>query len=120
MAWRARWRRGHCGGTPRTQWGAFRPTALSAPSDRLGLGRPWPSWGCGRRDLRRTVMTYAAASGVSAYVLRDLLGHKTAQIADRYIRAVSSPVREARERIGGQMAAQMAGKPPAEVTPLAG
>ena len=28
-------------------------------------------------DLRRTVMTRAAASGVGTHVLRDLLGHKT-------------------------------------------
>ena len=28
-------------------------------------------------DLRRTVMTNAAAAGVGTHVLRDLLGHKT-------------------------------------------
>ena len=61
-------------------------------------------------DLRRTFMTEAAASGISAHVLRDLLGHKTAVIADRYIRAVGDPVREAREAVGNAMADMMAGK----------
>ena len=58
-------------------------------------------------DLRRTVMTRAAASGVSTHILRDLLGHKTTAMADRYIRAVGNPVREAREQVGAEMAAMM-------------
>ena len=60
-------------------------------------------------DLRRTVMTWAAASGVGTHVLRDLLGHKTPAMADRYIRAVGGPVREAREQVGAAMAAMMDG-----------
>ena len=61
-------------------------------------------------DLRRTVMTNAAAAGVGTHVLRDLLGHKTAAMADRYIRAVGNPVRDAREQVGAAMAAIMDGK----------
>ena len=61
-------------------------------------------------DLRRTVMTSAAAAGVGTHVLRDLLGHKTTAMADRYIRHVGNPVREAREQVGAAMAAMMAGK----------
>ena len=61
-------------------------------------------------DLRRTVMTRAAASGVGTHVLRDLLGHKTTSMADRYIRAVGDPVREAREQVGAAMAAMMDGE----------
>ena len=37
-------------------------------------------------DLRRTYMTQAAMSGVTAHVLRDLLGHRSTQVADKYIR----------------------------------
>ncbi|MDE2813659.1 MAG: hypothetical protein OXM01_11575 [Gemmatimonadota bacterium] len=59
-------------------------------------------------DLRRTVMTRAAVSGVGTHVLRDLSGHKTT-MADRYIRAVGNPVREAREQVGAEMAAMMDG-----------
>ena len=58
-------------------------------------------------DLRRTVMTRAAAAGVGTHVLRDLLGHRTTAMADRYIRALGNPVRDARERIGAEMAAIM-------------
>ena len=60
-------------------------------------------------DLRRTVMTNAAAAGVGAHVLRDLLGHKTTAMADRYVRAIGSPVADARRAIGAAMAAAMAG-----------
>ena len=61
-------------------------------------------------DLRRTVMTQAAASGVGTHVLRDLLGHKTTAMADRYIRSVGDPVREARKQVGAAMAAMMDGE----------
>ena len=61
-------------------------------------------------DLRRTVMTRAAMAGVGTHVLRDLLGHKTTAMADRYVRAVGNPVRDARERVGAEMATMMAGK----------
>ena len=60
-------------------------------------------------DLRRTVMTNAAAAGVGVHVLRDLLGHKTTAMADRYVRSVGSPVADARRAIGAGMAAAMAG-----------
>ena len=61
-------------------------------------------------DLRRTVATSAAASGVGTHVLRDLLGHKTTAMADRYVRSVGLPVADAREAIGAAMAAAMAGE----------
>ena len=68
-------------------------------------------------DLRRTVMTAAAAAGVGTHVLRDLLGHKTTAMADRYVRAVGNPVRDAREQVGATMAAMMAGGEGGEVVP---
>ena len=68
-------------------------------------------------DLRRTVMTNAAMSGVGTHVLRDLLGHKTTTMADRYIRNTGNPVREAREQVGKAMAAMMGGKV-GEVLPM--
>ena len=55
-------------------------------------------------------MTSAAAAGVGSHILRDLLGHKTTAMADRYVRAVGNPVREAREQVGAAMAAMMAGQ----------
>ncbi len=58
-------------------------------------------------DLRRTIMTMAAASGIGVHVLRDLLGHKTTAMADRYIRFVGNPVREAREQVAAEVAKAM-------------
>ncbi len=58
-------------------------------------------------DLRRTVMTRAAVLGVGVHVLRDLLGHKTTAMADRYVRTVGNPVKEAREQVGSEIAAMM-------------
>ena len=70
-------------------------------------------------DLRRSVMTRAAAAGIGVHVPRDLLGHRTTAMADRYVRHVGNPVREAREAIGAQMAAMMAnGGDGAEIIPL--
>ncbi len=60
-------------------------------------------------DLRRTVMTQAAAMGVGAHLLRDMLGHKTTAMADRYIRNAGQPLTELRERVGAGIAADMAG-----------
>ena len=69
-------------------------------------------------DLRRTVMTNAAAAGVGTHVLRDLLGHRSTAMADRYIRAVGNPVRDAREQVGAAMAAMMEGRREGEVLPM--
>ena len=55
-------------------------------------------------DLRRSLITRAAASGINSYILRDLLGHKTDQMASRYIRRLANPAREARNQIGGAIA----------------
>ena len=68
-------------------------------------------------DLRRGYMTNAAAAGVGAHVLRDLLGHKETRVADAYIRAVGDPVRQAREQVSGAVAAMMSGKS-GEVVPM--
>jgi hypothetical protein len=54
-------------------------------------------------------MTQAAASGVSAHFLRDMVGHKTTAMADRYIRRAGAPLTELRENMGAVMASKMAG-----------
>ena len=60
-------------------------------------------------DLRRTLITVAAASGEGAFVIRGLLGHATMQIAARYVQEAGLAVREARERAGRTVAAMMDG-----------
>ena len=51
-------------------------------------------------DLRRSVITQAASANLNSHIVRDLLGHRNAQTADRYIREVGGPVRDARHAIG--------------------
>ena len=60
-------------------------------------------------DLRRTVMTHAAASGIGVHVSRDLLGPQTTAMADRYIRHAGAAVHEAQEHIGATIDAQLRG-----------
>lgn len=71
-------------------------------------------------DLRRTVMTSAAASGIGVHVLRDLLGHRTTAMADRYIRRTGGALVDATEQSGAAMAAMLGGEKRGEVVPLKG
>lgn len=60
-------------------------------------------------DLRRTLITTAAAGGESVFVIRGLLGHATTAMAERYVQEAGLAVREARERAGSSIAAVMGG-----------
>ena len=93
--------------TYKTVHGAFSRAAKRAGLENVRL-----------HDLRRTLMTRAAAAGIGTHVLRDLLGHKTTTMADRYIRHAGSAVADATERMGAEMAALMNGKPKADVVPM--
>ena len=61
-------------------------------------------------DLRRTVATSLAASGTNAYTLRDVLGHSTLTMSNRYVRMTGDALTEAVERAAAMTAAAMAGK----------
>ena len=67
-------------------------------------------------DIRRTVATGAAAAGMSAFLLRDLMGHKTLAMANRYVRA-GSALQEAQAATASRMAGMMKGEG-GEVVPL--
>jgi len=58
-------------------------------------------------DLRRTLITTAAAGGESVFVIRGLLGHTTTVMAARYVQEAGLAVREAREKAGRAVAAMM-------------
>ena len=62
-------------------------------------------------DLRRTLMTAAAASGEGIFVIRGLLGHRTTAMAARYVQEAGLDVREARERAGRKVAEMLDGTP---------
>ena len=61
-------------------------------------------------DMRRGIMLAAAEAGANAAVLRDLLGHSSLTMANRYLSRLGQPVREAREDAAAKIAAAMAGQ----------
>ncbi len=69
-------------------------------------------------DLRRGVVSAAAASGANVAVLQRLLGHRTPQMALRYARELQDPTQAMRESVAEQMAAAMAGDGGADVVPM--
>ena len=60
-------------------------------------------------DLRRSVATNLAGSGVNAYTLRDVLGHSTLTMSNRYVRMAGDALTEATERAAAMTAAAMSG-----------
>jgi integrase len=60
-------------------------------------------------DLRHGVGTYAGAAGMNAFVIRDLLGHKTMAMTGRYVSRHVDPLRAAADAVSGQIAAALAG-----------
>lgn len=62
-------------------------------------------------DLRRGVMLAAAEAGANAAVLRDLLGHSSLAMANRYLSRLGQPVRQAREDAAATVVAMMNGCP---------
>jgi integrase len=69
-------------------------------------------------DLRHTVATMAAASGLNAFAVRDLLGHKTLAMANRYVKRVTDPLQEAADGLSNRVAAMMRVPSVAEVVQL--
>ena len=68
-------------------------------------------------DLRRSVATNLAAAGMNAYTLRDVLGHATLAMSNRYVRAAGDALADAMERAASHAAAAMNGKG-GEVVPM--
>ena len=61
-------------------------------------------------DLRRSVATNLAAAGMNAFTLRDVIGHKTLAMSNRYVRTASDALTDAMERAAAMTASAMAGK----------
>lgn len=49
-------------------------------------------------DLRRSLATRLAGAGVNAYILRDVLAHKSLTMSNRYVRAAGEALAEAVEK----------------------
>ena len=54
-------------------------------------------------DLRRTVATRLAAHGLNAFTLRDVLGHGSVAMSNRYVRIASDSLRNATEQAAALM-----------------
>jgi len=61
-------------------------------------------------DFRHTVGTYGGQAGFNAFMVRDLLGHKTLAMTGRYVEKDSDPLRRAADTVGGRIAAAMDGR----------
>lgn len=60
-------------------------------------------------DFRHTAGTYAAQAGFNAFLVRDLLGHKTLAMTGRYVERATDPTRAAADAVSGRVAASMNG-----------
>ena len=85
----------------------FRDVAAAAGLDNVRL-----------HDLRRTVATRAAASGLSILELRALLGWKSTAMPARYVALSGEGIRAHRRRLGDEVAALMEGGDDSKVVPL--
>ena len=61
-------------------------------------------------DLRRTVATNLAGAGLGAFTIRDVLGHSTLTMSNRYVRMASDTLTEAAERAAAITSAAMGGR----------
>jgi integrase len=68
-------------------------------------------------DLRHTTGTYAGNSGLNAFMVRDLLGHKTLTMAGKYVSRKVDPLRAAADAVSSQIDAAMK-RPSPEVVQL--
>ena len=60
-------------------------------------------------DLRHTMGTYAGQSGLNAFIVRDLLGHKTLAMTGRYVSKHIDPLRAAADHVVGRISAALSG-----------
>lgn len=60
-------------------------------------------------DFRHTVGTYSGQAGHNAFVVRDLLGHKTLAMTGRYVERDHDPLRQAADEVSARIADAMNG-----------
>ena len=58
-------------------------------------------------DLRHTAGTFAAQAGANAFLVRDLLGHKTLAMTGRYVERAVDPLRFLADQVAERVAAAM-------------
>ena len=68
-------------------------------------------------DLRHTVGTVAGQGGANAFMVRDMLGHKSLAMTDRYVNRAADPVKALSNRVASEISAAMEGKSKARIVP---
>lgn len=69
-------------------------------------------------DLRHTVGTFAAQTGVNSFAVRDLLRHASTAMTNRYVNFDNDPVRDLSNAVSARIAASLGAGKSAEVVPL--
>ena len=69
-------------------------------------------------DLRRSLATSLAGAGINAFTLRDVLGHRTLDMSNRYVRMASEALTEASELAATIAATAMKGTADKGVVPI--
>ena len=93
------------------------PLLRSPAPSRPRIG-PRRLGGEGGGDYEITKGTFAAQTGMNAFMVRDLLGHKTMAMTGRYVEKATEPLRAAADAVSGRVAAAMSGQQEAEVIAL--
>lgn len=70
-------------------------------------------------DFRHTTGTYAAQTGANAFMVRDLLGHKTMAMTGRYVERAIDPMRATADAVSRRVDAALSGRD-AQVVDLPG
>lgn len=61
-------------------------------------------------DLRHTVGTFGGQSGANAFMVRDLLRHRTVAMTGRYANRDNDPLRQLSDKVSGRIAAALFGQ----------
>lgn len=91
-------------------------TGAPAPAPYQGLNKVWLDVrkragldDVRLHDLRHTYASFAVAGGMSLPLIGALLGHKRSATTERYAHLAADPVRQAADRVGGDVAAALQG-----------
>ena len=72
------------------------------------------------QELRHSFAGVGAGAGLSLPIIGRLLGHTQAATTQRYAHLADDPLKQAADRISGESAAALSGKPKGQVTPIRG
>lgn len=96
-------------------WVLPAPENAAKPLSRHTVGQVWQRLRAAAglddvrvHDLRHTVGTFAGASGANAFLIRDVLGHRTLSMTERYVSRDVEPMRAIAETVGARVLAGLA------------